>query len=63
MLISAPEPVQVGSTVITQKSLYLALFVIGASRLPHIQVAQLTGRAALVVDCLTRVDVLLACRQ
>jgi hypothetical protein len=27
--VLAPEPVQVGSTVVTQKSLYLALFVIG----------------------------------
>lgn len=38
MLIAAPEPVQVGSTVVTQKSLYLALFIIGPyCYLPSIQ--------------------------
>ncbi|KAK1922211.1 putative ER to Golgi transport-related protein [Papiliotrema laurentii] len=49
----APEPVQVGSTVVTQKSLYLALFVIG---LPLLWIASpvstffwLVGSSAILI--------------
>lgn len=52
-LLLAPEPVQVGEHVITQKGLYTALFVIGIPMLwwssPFLLIFWLIGSSAFVV--------------
>jgi len=68
---AAPEPVQVGSTVVTQKSLYLALFVIGkldSITRPHMpftshECGLVDVRPTASVDRLAGIDVLLAGRE